>query len=33
MTCCMKAYLEFGINLRKDSMPDMKDPSEFTEWK
>jgi uncharacterized protein YndB with AHSA1/START domain len=32
MTCCMKAYLEFGINLRKDSLPDMKDPSEFTEW-
>jgi len=33
MTLCMKAFVEFGINLRKDSTPDMKDPSEYTDWK
>jgi uncharacterized protein YndB with AHSA1/START domain len=32
MTCCMKAFLEFGINLRQDSMPEMKDPQEFIDW-
>lgn len=33
MSLCMKAYLEFGINLRKDSFPEMKNPGDYTDWK
>ena len=29
MSCCMKAFLEYGINLRKGGFPDMTEPGKF----